>query len=370
MPLGGKGPLTIAILMVEVVLAGGFIAMRLYTRKFLKGGVGADDYLLMITWVLQFLFTVLMIVSSAYGFGQHNTDINADDLRKAMEVELIGQFFISIAMGLSKVAVAAFLMRIIVARWHKAVLWFWIVTMMAWSLLLAISCFAQCAPVEAIWDARIENKTCPINLTDIAFVMCSWSAAMDFFLAAFPWVVLWKLNMPKKEKITICLSLSLGVVAGICGIVRTSGLKVLSEAADYLYATADSIIWTNSEMTITIMCASIPVIRPLWTKMLGGSSSAADRWYYKQSDKPSEGSSGIVTIGRWRKERKTDTTNTDADFDLETVPRPDVTSTKTTTIGTFGGDADSENGILRNSQMIQQRREFTIDYHGGRDLEA
>lgn len=59
-----------------------------------------------------------MIVSSVYGFGQHNTDITAEDLRKAMEVELIGQFFISIAMGLSKVAVAAFLMRIIVARWY------------------------------------------------------------------------------------------------------------------------------------------------------------------------------------------------------------------------------------------------------------
>ncbi|KAI6085228.1 hypothetical protein F4821DRAFT_241433 [Hypoxylon rubiginosum] len=364
MPLGGKGPLTIAILMVEVVLAGTFIAMRLYTRKFLKGGVGADDYLLMITWFLQLLFTILMIVSSVYGFGQHNTDITAEDLRKAMEVELIGQFFISIAMGLSKVAVAAFLMRIIVARWHKIVLWFWIVTMMAWSLLLAISCFAQCAPVEAIWDARITNKTCPINLTNMAFIMCSWSAAMDFFLAAFPWVVLWKLNMPKKEKITICVSLSLGVVAGICGVVRTSGLKVLSEAADYLYATADSIIWTNSEMTITIMCASIPVIRPLWTKILGG--SITDR-YYKQSDKQSEGSSGIITIGRWRrKERKADT-----EFDLDTIPRPDVTSTKTTTIGTFEGsfDADSEHDILRDSQVIQQRREFTIDYQGGRESE-
>lgn len=129
-------------------------------------------------------------------------------------------------------------------------------------------------------------------------------------------------------------------------------------------ATADSIIWTNSEMTITIMCASIPVIRPLWTKILGG--SITDR-YYKQSDKQSEGSSGIITIGRWRrKERKADT-----EFDLDTIPRPDVTSTKTTTIGTFEGsfDADSEHDILRDSQVIQQRREFTIDYQGGRESE-
>ncbi|KAI4864892.1 hypothetical protein F4820DRAFT_313481 [Hypoxylon rubiginosum] len=360
MPLGGKGPLTITVLTVEVALAGAVISMRLYTRKFLKGGVGIDDYLLMITWVIQMLFVILMIVSSVYGFGQHTTDITAEDIRKATKIEVLAQFFISLAMGLSKTAVAAFLLRIIVVVWQKAILWFWIVTMMAWSFLLAISCFAQCTPVEAIWDARITNKSCPINLTDIAFIMCSWSAAMDFFLAAFPWVVLWRLNMPKKEKITICVSLSLGVVAGICGVVRTSGLEVLSQTADYLYATADSIIWTNSEMTITIICASVPVLRPLWVKVLGGSIS--DR-YYKQSDKPSEGSDGIITIGRIRKERKMET-----DFDLETIPRPDVRNTKTTTIGTFNGfsDAGSEHSILRDGQAIQQKREFTIAYEGGR----
>lgn len=44
-------------------------------------------------------------------------------------------------------------------------------------------------------------------ISDIA-----WSAAMDFFLAIFPWFVLWGLNMKKKEKITICCSLSLGVL--------------------------------------------------------------------------------------------------------------------------------------------------------------
>ncbi|XXG99656.1 hypothetical protein Hte_005997 [Hypoxylon texense] len=341
MPLGGKGPLTIVVVTVEVALAGAVISMRLYTRKFLKGGIGTDDYLLMITWVLQMLFVILMIVSSVYGFGQHTTDISAEDIRKATKIEVLAQFFISLAMGLSKTAVAAFLLRIIVTTWHKAVLWFWIVTMMAWSFLLAISCFAQCTPVEAIWDAP-------------------WSAAMDFFLAAFPWVVLWKLNMPKKEKITICVSLSLGIVAGICGVVRTSGLEVLSQTADYLYATADSIIWTNSEMTITIICASVPVLRPLWTKVLGGSIS--DR-YYKQSDKQSEGSNGIITIGRMRKERKMET-----DFDLETIPRPDVRNTKTTTIGTFNGTSDdgSEHSILREGQAIQHRREFTIAYEGGR----
>ncbi|KAI1407383.1 hypothetical protein F5Y13DRAFT_183430 [Hypoxylon sp. FL1857] len=358
MPLGGKGPTTIAVLSVELVLAAVFIAMRFYTRKVMKGGVGSDDYLLMVTWIFQALFVAFMIASSVYGFGQHTTDISAEDVRMATKIEIIGQFSVSLAMGLSKTSVAMFLMRIIVAAWHKAILWFWIITMMAWSILLGISCFAQCSPVEAIWDARIKIKTCPINLTTIAFIMCSWSAAMDFFLAAFPWVVLWNLNMQRKEKITICVSLSLGVLAGICGVVRTSGLEVLSQTADYLYATADSVMWTSSELTITIICVSIPVLRPLWIGLFGGIMSS-DR-YYKHSD----GSNGIITIGRLRKAKKTDT-----ELGLDTIPRPDVKDTHTTAIGTVRRNSEtgsSERSILRDSQTIQKVQEFTIAYENGK----
>lgn len=35
---------------------------------------------------------------------------------------------------------------------------------------------------------------------------------MDFALAIFPWIALHNLNIKKKEKITICASLSLGIL--------------------------------------------------------------------------------------------------------------------------------------------------------------
>lgn len=60
---------------------------------------------------------------------------------------------------------------------------------------------------------------------------------MDFFLAIFPWFVLWELNMKRREKITVCLSLSLGIFAGVCGVIRTTGLGVLANSADYLCKT-------------------------------------------------------------------------------------------------------------------------------------
>lgn len=44
--------------------------------------------------------------------------------------------------------------------------------MMFLSVLLAITCFAQCTPVESLWNPNVAIVACPLNLTNVAFVMC------------------------------------------------------------------------------------------------------------------------------------------------------------------------------------------------------
>ncbi|KAI0095972.1 hypothetical protein F4814DRAFT_457562 [Daldinia grandis] len=358
MPLGNQGPLVIAVVCAEAILAGGFIAMRVTIRNSSTRGLGTDDWVLIATWIVQVAFVCVITASCHYGFGQHNTDLSKPDVRMATKTELVAQCIISCAMGLSKAAVGMFLMRIVVQTWHKVVLWFWISTMMGWSILLSITVFAQCVPFESLYDERVPREYCPLDLTTIAYIMCSWSAAMDFFLAGFPWMVLWKLNMGKKEKVTICVSLSLGILAGVCGIVRTAGLGVLSHTEDYLFATAESVIWTSSELTITLICVSVPVLRPIWVRMLGGTASER---YYKQS----EGSHNLITIGRMRNPRPTD-----MEIGLGTI-RPDVKNANVTTIGASRRNSDdgSERTILRENQAIQRTREVTVEYedNGRRD---
>lgn len=51
MPVGGKGPAVLACLWTETVVTLTCIVLRWYTRHYIKGKVGADDYLLWITWV-------------------------------------------------------------------------------------------------------------------------------------------------------------------------------------------------------------------------------------------------------------------------------------------------------------------------------
>ncbi|KAL4907811.1 hypothetical protein BDW74DRAFT_189220 [Aspergillus multicolor] len=298
MTLRQKGPTLVGVLWMEVFLCLVILCARFYTRLFILRNTGWDDLLLALTWVLMVAFCALCTASATYGMGVHADLLSQHQNSHGMLLLLVGQTVISIAMGLSKCAVTAFLMRIVVNKWHKAFLWFWNITIMALSLLLAISVFAQCTPVQSIWDSRVPQQSCPLDLTQIATVMCAWSAVLDFVLALFPWYALWNLNIKRKEKITICLSLSLGVFAGICGVIRTTSLGALKVSTDYLYATTDSVIWTNSELTTTILCVSAPALRPLY-RSLRGQVSSKDASNYNNIN----GSSyGKTTGNRTRKE--------------------------------------------------------------------
>jgi hypothetical protein len=104
---------------------------------------------------------------------------------------------------------------------------------------------------------------------------------MDFVLAILPWHVVMGLNMRRKEKITIACGLSLGVVAGACSVVRTIELKSLASMNNYVYDTAPMLLWSSSEICLTVICACIPVLRPLYVRIAYGSrgSPSSDNSY-------------------------------------------------------------------------------------------
>ncbi|KAF4541029.1 hypothetical protein BFW01_g3299 [Lasiodiplodia theobromae] len=354
LPIQQKGPQILAVLWLETFLAATVISLRYWTRSKIGGQVGWDDWLLVLTWLLMFAFSIICTIATQHGLGIHMADIQPiTEFSIGMKAFLIGQSTIATAMGTSKAAVAVFLIRILNKTWHYIILWFWIISMMGISILLAVSVFAQVTPVEALWNPAVKG-TYHMNLTVIATVTCVWSAAMDFFLALFPWMVLWQLNMRKKEKITICISLSLGVIAGICGVVRITTLNALSNSADYLYACSDSVCWTFSELTLTIVCVTLPALRPLWKRVTGQSSSGYGN-YHKQS----QSKSGFAS--------RSENGAINLDYMPGAAKKPmDPTYTSQAGKASLHTDADSDRSILGNgkgsNEAIQRVQEVTVTY--------
>ncbi|KAI5927226.1 hypothetical protein F4810DRAFT_649833 [Camillea tinctor] len=278
---GGLGPMLNGVLWMQVGLAAVFVGLRLYTRLIVLRNVGWDDWFTVFSLVLLLLFTAFCSESTAYGLGRKMAEINdLDSYVTAAKYEVIGQSFAILVVGISKTAVACFLLRIMIERWHKVVLWLCIISINGISLFCTVAIFIQCIPLERVWNPTADGY-CWLNFTAVGIATASWSVVMDFAMAVFPCFVVWKLKMKRKEKITVLSGLSLGVFAGVCGMVRTIMLTGLS-GEEYLFDTVPLLIWSATEGLVTIMCSSIPVLRPLYVRVKYGSkgdSSSNSRGY-------------------------------------------------------------------------------------------
>ncbi|ESZ95637.1 hypothetical protein SBOR_3985 [Sclerotinia borealis F-4128] len=275
MTIAGKGPTIVAVMWTETAIALVTISLRIYTRKFITRNVGLDDYLIIITWFMLMPYTVGCTAAATQGFGQHSEDLTPEEFSDATRSEIIGQTFCIIGIATSKASVSFFLLRLAVVKWHKWVLYFTMFSVSGIAIICALFDFIRCDPIAHVWNPYLPAK-CWVSteqFTAISITVGGTSAVADFVLAVLPWFILWDLNMKKKEKILITSSMSLGIFAMVCGVIRTVNLNGLSARSDYSYETIGLILWSSTELTITILTATIPTYRPLYKVIKGSLSS-------------------------------------------------------------------------------------------------
>ncbi|KAF7891325.1 uncharacterized protein EAF02_001650 [Botrytis sinoallii] len=278
MAIASKGPTIVAVMWTETVIALLAIGLRLYTKGFITRNVGFDDYLIIVSWFMLMPYTVACTAATTQGFGQHSSDLTIEAFANATRSEIIGQTFCIIGIATSKASASVFLLRLAVVEWHKWILYITMFAVTGIAVICALFDFIRCDPIAHVWNPYIPAK-CWVSteqFTAISITVGGTSAAADFILAALPWIILWKLNMKKKEKVLITSSMSLGIFAMVCGVIRTVNLNGLSSRSDYSYETIGLILWSSTELMTTILTATIPTYRPLY-KVLRGSLSSTGR---------------------------------------------------------------------------------------------
>jgi hypothetical protein len=74
-------------------------------------------------------------------------------------------------IAVSKAAIALFLLRIVVRKWHIALLWSVMISTLIFSTITTALLFLQCKPVSFLWNPTIPGGHCPINFTDVGLSM-------------------------------------------------------------------------------------------------------------------------------------------------------------------------------------------------------
>lgn len=63
-------------------------------------------------------------------------------------------------------------------------------------------------------------------------IRLGYSALCDFSLALLPWKIVWNLQMKRLEKIGVGVAMSLGMVAGILGVIKVVQAVTITAGPD------------------------------------------------------------------------------------------------------------------------------------------
>lgn len=129
------------------------------------------------------LYTSFLQVSLKYGFGQPIDVLELEDIALAIKWEMVGQTFAVLGMAISKVSLGLFLLRLVVERWHRILVWAVMLSLLGCSVLTAVMFWVQCVPVEAIYDPRLKTpEACQIPITPFATMLGGMFAAVNLFV--------------------------------------------------------------------------------------------------------------------------------------------------------------------------------------------
>lgn len=88
---------------------------------------------------------------------------------------------------------------------------------------------------------------------------------MDFALVGMAWGVVSRLRVrPRREKLGVGLAMSMGIIAGVTSIIKATIFPTIAKG-DVTYTSASLHIWSIAEPSMTIIAASIPLLRILFT---------------------------------------------------------------------------------------------------------
>ncbi|CDM37359.1 hypothetical protein DTO013E5_7528 [Penicillium roqueforti] len=152
-------------------------------------------------------------------------------------------------------------------KYYQAALWVVLAIQFAGNVASAVLPLSICRNVAALWDPAVAAATTCGNLNAVmkfAYYSNTFNSATDLFLAVFPTVVFWNLNLKLPIKLGLIALLSLGIVAMIASIIKTTKLDSVPSITNTGAAGGIELIrWGYIENVIIIITSSVPCIRPL-----------------------------------------------------------------------------------------------------------
>ncbi|KAL2785813.1 hypothetical protein BJX66DRAFT_347236 [Aspergillus keveii] len=262
-------------------------ALRLYTRTRIVKSLGIDDAFNILALLCAATNTALITKSVQAGTGRHIDSLSHSQQIESAKYQLLSQGFHVMSTNWGKVSVALFLIRIMAeVKQHTRAMYAGIVLLTVVNVVCVYTIYGQCTPTARAWDSAVEGSCWRAGVQrNYAYFQGSASALSDLILAVYPLFTIKNLQMPLKVKVGLGFVLSLGIIAMIAAIIKTTNLHTLTSTTDRPWTMVPLTAWVAVEQYLIIIAACIPALTPLFNIIIRHRVSKRSRSRSKSGSK-------------------------------------------------------------------------------------
>ncbi|KAF4279212.1 hypothetical protein CNMCM8057_007366 [Aspergillus fumigatus] len=342
-----RGQQAVVVTGVLTGLAILIVAMRLFARIGLMKLRGREDYAIVVALVFSIVYFALVAAQAHFGLGILSNKLPTATLKQQLKVGAVSSIaipFYNASMAFSKFSILFQYLRIFPSRRFRFACHTVMGIVALYSTWAIVSAFVNCIPVARFWDRDIPGSC--LSFEAVWFFNASMNIATDLTLLIMPMPLISQLQLPRMQKIALMAVFAVGLLVVITSILRLSSLRAVAQNPDTSYSNVGAAYWTAAECNVAIICACLPFLRPLISRIFPRLLSTKS--YNKYTGQP--------TMGTANRTRRTQLYSQDRDYGLYTI---DIEATDMKRGSTGGIEVTTEMTVQELSQhdeSTSQRR--------------
>ncbi|CAG7954384.1 unnamed protein product [Penicillium olsonii] len=277
---------------ISVMVIGALAVMlRIYTRvKNSHTNFGLDDYLIFASLCCAYGTAICVIISTKYKNGWHQQTLREYEFISLWKLLFAHIIIYSTTVTLTKSSIIMFYRRIFNLQWPLYLAMFII---LGYFVAVVMTIAIACRPFSHLWQAYTDpgaEGTC-IDVRKFFLYNGIASVSIDITILCIPAPIIWKLQMPKAQRLAVISILLLGGFVCVAGVIRVVFLYKNTQSEDPSWTIGPVFVWSCVEPFIGIVCACLPTFTPLfrrWWAILGGK-----KWDSKKKREYDSGGSRI-----------------------------------------------------------------------------
>ncbi|CAH0056333.1 unnamed protein product [Clonostachys solani] len=275
---------TLVIYVVTIttfLLATIFIVLRLVARYVTKVETWWDDWFALLAYLCAFGFSGVVIEWTAgAGLGRPLEAINSsreDVYYQSRMLLWIGEIIYAFTLAFSKLSVLGFYWRLFSTSGIRIPIQILTGASIVWLVIRTPMAIFHCVPVQAFWDLTVDNKVCNIDDSKFFFGTVLVHLIIDVLILALPVVEVKNLRLRLGQKIAVIGVFMFGILVCVASIgVLIESSKFDPNSPEMPLEISPIIIWATMEVNLAIVCSCLPLMRPIFHRMLPDSVLGSD----------------------------------------------------------------------------------------------